>query len=76
VLLDWASYFERVYEAMEILDAPKPPKKIYCDPEKFNRWLLWAKKWDRDKWAKQGSIVPFGEIIDDEDDYYGKYSGG
>jgi hypothetical protein len=59
-----------------MLDVPRPPKLIYCDPEKFDRWLKWAKKWDRTKWEKQGTMVPFGKIHETESDYYATYIGG
>lgn len=76
-VLDWTVYFDRVYEAFEALsEVPKPPKVIYCDPEKFNLWVGWAKKWDRDKWGKSGVIVPFGKTHETEEDYYRTYANG
>jgi hypothetical protein len=77
VILDWAVYFDRVYEAFEVLsDVPKPPKRMYCDPEVFSRWIKWAKQWDRDKWQKGGKIVPFGTVYESEEEYYRAYAYG
>ena len=47
-------------------NVPKPPKRIIYDGEKFNNWVKWARKYK----PKTSIITPFGQIFEDEDDYY------
>jgi hypothetical protein len=71
-LYDWATYFRYTEEVLQLYpDVPKPPKRIIWDPEKFNRFLAWAKSY-RTK-EHNGRVCPFGKTFSDEDDFYEFY---
>jgi hypothetical protein len=72
-LLDWSVYWDGVEQILQLYpEVPKPPKRILWDPEKFNRWVKWAK--DYDKKEQDGRIAPFGFVCQDEEDYYEFFS--
>ena len=72
-LLKQVIYEDYAREAMSIYgNVPKPPKKIIYDPEKFNRWIRWAKNYK----PRKGKILPFGagQMCEDERDYYSTFN--
>ena len=69
-LMKQVIYEDYTREAMSIYgNVPKPPKKILANPEKFNRWIKWAKNYK----PNTGRILPFGQVFDDEKDYYSNF---
>jgi hypothetical protein len=72
VLYDWATFFAGAEETMAYLsEVPKPPKKVLATPEKFYKWVDRAREYmKKDKKDTSGNIMPFGESIEDEEDYY------
>ena len=69
ILLDWCIYFDNVEQTLQIYsNVPKPPKVILANPDKFNKWVKFARNYDESK--SKGKILPFGEVFDSEEDYY------
>ena len=70
-LLNYAIYQDNIKQILDMYsDVPRPPKKIIYDSRKFNKWIKWARNYK----PRAGRILPFGQVFDDEGDYYSNFN--
>ena len=74
-LMDWCIYWDNVLETLGYFtDVPVPPRKILWLPDKFQRWVIWAREYQKKEHGQGGNVLPFGKLINSEDEYYEWYS--